>query len=110
MLAPYVAEPYLGHLLAGMARYRVRNETAWGHVVPHITEVTVNGGGALVRDCQDDSHAGLADSRTGAVLPHSAGSAQTNIVATLTRGSDGRWRMTALEQLDAPCEPEPSPS
>lgn len=110
MLAPYVAEPYLDHLLAAVATYRARNKEAWGHVVPHITQVTVNGDGALVRDCQDDSHAALADSRSGTVLPHSAGSTRTNIVATLTRGSDGRWRLTALEQLDTPCEPEPSPS
>lgn len=110
MLAPYVAEPYLGHLLTEMATYRARNETASGYVVPHVTQVTVNNGGALVRDCQDDSHAALADSRTGTVLPDTTGSAQTNLVATLTRGSDGRWRLTALQQLDTSCEPEPSPS
>lgn len=110
MLAPYVAQPYLGHLLAQMGPYRQRHEEAWGHVIPHITQVTVMGDQALVRDCQDQSHAALANTQTGRVIPHTTGSSRTSYVASLKRGSDGLWRLTALEQLAQSCEPGSSPS
>ena len=36
ILAPYAAQPYLRNVLAQMAGYRARGETAWGYVVaPH---------------------------------------------------------------------------
>jgi len=110
LLAPYAAEPYLGHVLSQMAAYQARHEVSWGHVVPHVTRVTVRGQLARVRDCQDASHAALADSRTHRVIPRTRGSARTSLIATLSRGSDGRWRLTSLAHLAAPCEPVPSPS
>jgi hypothetical protein len=110
LLAPYAAEPYLGHLLAQMTPYRAKHEEAWGYVTPHVTQVTIKGNGALIRDCQDQSHAALADSQTGQVISDTYGSAHTTYVATLTLGADGRWRVTALEQLATLCEPAPSAS
>ena len=108
MLAPYAAQPYLNRVLTQMAAYRARHEVAWGHVVPHVTRVVVRGPLARVYDCQDASHAALASSRTGRVIPGSRGSARTYLIATLALGSDGRWRLTSLAHVAVPCKPVPS--
>jgi hypothetical protein len=110
MLAPYAAPPYLNHVLSQMAAYRARHEVTRGHVLPHVTRVVVRGPLARVYDCQDASHAALANSRTGRVIPGSRGSARTYLIATLARGSDGRWRLTSLAHVAVPCKPVPSPS
>jgi hypothetical protein len=110
ILAPYAAQPYLNRVLAQMADYRARRETAWGYVVAHVTKVTVNGRLAEVYDCQDASHAALASATTGTVIPGTTGSARTYLIASLARGSDGRWRITSLAHVAVSCSPEPSPS
>jgi hypothetical protein len=110
ILAPYAAQPYLRNVLAQMAGYRARGETAWGYVVPHITSVTVDGATAEVHDCQDASHAALASASTGKVIPGTAGQARTSLIASLALGSDGRWRITSLAHLAVPCSPASSPS
>jgi len=110
ILAPYAAQPYLRNVLAQMAGYRARGQTAWGYVVPHITSVTVDGSTAEVRDCQDASHAALASASTGTVIPGTAGKAGTSLIASLALGSDGRWRITSLAHLAVPCSPASSPS
>ena len=110
MLAPYAAQPYLGHVLAQIAAYRADDEVSWGYLIPHITSVQVSGDQAVVRDCQDASSAWLVSSVTGQVIPGTTGYARTSLVAGLARGSDGRWRLTFLGHLTDPCEPVPSPS
>jgi hypothetical protein len=110
MLAPYAAQPYLGHVLAQIAAYRADDEVSWGYLVPHVTSVQVSGNQAVVRDCQDASSAWLVSSATGRVIPGTTGYARTSMVAALARGSDGRWRLTFLGHLADPCEPVPSPS
>lgn len=105
MLAPLVAEPYLDHLLTQMNPYRARHQQAWGYVIPHVTQIDVNADRALLHDCQDESHAALADSNTGQVIPGTYGSSHVSYVATLGRGADGHWRMTAMEALETTCEP-----
>ncbi len=110
MLAPHAGMPYLEHVLAQMAWFRARGEVAWGYVVPHVTGVRISGGQAIVRDCQDASNAWLVSAATGQVIPGTAGSARTFLIAVLVRGSDGRWRLTLLAHLGDPCSPVPSPS
>jgi hypothetical protein len=110
MLAPYAAQPYLGHVLSQMAAYRARHEVSRGYLVPHVTSVQVSGKLATVRDCQDASRAALADSRTGTVIPGTTGSARTYLIATLARGAGGRWRLTSLAHVAVSCAPVSSPS
>jgi hypothetical protein len=105
MLSPYAAPSYLRRVLSQMASYQAKHELAWGHVVPHITRVQVRGPLARVYDCQDASHAGLADARTGRVIKGTRGSAHTYLIADLARGSDGRWRLSSLAHVAVPCKP-----
>jgi hypothetical protein len=109
-LSPYAAQPYLGKVLTQMAHYRADDETAAGSVTPHITKITMHGKLAEVYDCQDASHAALSSTRTGKVLPGTSGSARTFLIASLARGSDGRWRLTSLAHVDTSCSPAASPS
>jgi hypothetical protein len=110
LLAPYAAQPYLGHALAQMAWYRAHDEVAWGYLVPHVTSVQITGRQAIVRDCQDASNAWLVSTVTSQVIPGTTGSARTYLVAVLVRGSDGRWRLTLLAQVGGSCSPAPSQS
>jgi hypothetical protein len=109
-LAPYAAQPYLGHVLEQMAWYQAHDEVAWGYFVPHVTSVQITGSQAVVRDCQDASNAWLVSTVTGQVIPGTVGSVRTFLVATLARGGGERWRLTFLAHVGGPCSPVPSPS
>jgi hypothetical protein len=109
VLAPWAASPYLGQVLSQMATYRSRGEEAEGYVTVHVTKVSVHGRAATVYDCQDASHAALASTRTGKVIPGTAGKAGTYLIAGLALGGDGRWRLTSLAHVAVPCSPA-SPS
>jgi hypothetical protein len=110
ILAPYAAQPYQGHVLTQMAWYRAHDEVSWGYVIPHVTNVQITGGQAIVRDCQDASNAWLVSTVTGRVIPGTVGCARTYLIAVLTRGSDGRWRLALLAHVGGQCSPVPSPS
>jgi hypothetical protein len=90
-------------LMANIQVYRQQGKLAWGYVIPHVFRVTVTGADARVWDCQDDTHAGVADARTGTLLPPGTGSPRTPMVATLAMGTDARWRLTSLLQVSQPC-------
>ena len=109
VLSPYAAQPYLGQVLAQMATYRSRGETAAGYVTVHVTKVTVHGKDATVYDCQDASRAALASASTGKVIPGTSGRADTSLIASLVL-SDGRWRLVSLAHVAVPCSPAASPS
>jgi len=110
LLAPYAAQPYLGHVLAQMAWYRTRDEAPGGYLIPHVTSVQITGGQAIVRDCQDAGNAWLVSTVTGRVIPGTAGCVRTYLVAVLVRGPDRRWRLALLAHVGGPCSPVPSPS
>ena len=110
LLAPYAAQPYLGHVLAQMAWFRARGQVFWGTLIPHVTSVQITGSQAFVRDCQDVGNAWLVSTVTGEVIPGTVGSARTSLVATLARGGGERWRLTLLAHAAGPCSPVPSPS
>jgi len=110
ILAPYATQPYLGHVLMQMAWYQAHDEVSWGYVTPHLTNVQITGGQAIVRDCQDASNAWLVSTVTGRVIPGTVGCVRTYLIAVLTRGSAGRWRLTLLAHVAGSCSPMPSPS
>jgi hypothetical protein len=109
LLAPFAAQPYLSQVLEQMTRARTEGEVAWGSVAPHVTSVEINGGHAVVRDCQDAHAAWLVSSATGQAIPGSTGSTHTYLIAALARGTDDRWRLTWLAHAAGPCSPVPSP-
>jgi hypothetical protein len=102
LLAPYAAQPCLGHVLAQMAWFRARGLVSWGTLIPHVTSVQVTGSQAFARDCQDAGSAWLVSTVTGEVIRGTAGSARTALAATLARGGGERWRLTLLAHAAGP--------
>jgi hypothetical protein len=95
VLAPYVASPYISYMISGMQSAWAKGEVSWGTSVEHIQSVivaTLNSGEqtAVVRDCQDDSHSGLADARTGSLVPGTLGSAEQELYTSMGL-VNGHW-------------------
>ena len=104
ILSGYVTGDFLDFQVRQLVDQQARHLEPWGNVVVHVTKVDVRGDKATVRDCQDASHAGLADARTHQLIAGSRGSAHRNLRAELTRGGDGRWRVSDLRQFKATCQ------
>jgi hypothetical protein len=70
-----------------------------GRTVLHIKSVKLNSGGktATLMDCQDDSHGGSVDVKTGRQV--TTGIPHNLIRGTLTKGQDGRWRVKQIGYL-----------
>jgi len=105
LLAQYVkAGPYLEFLVRSNLLAQQEGRIPWGSgVVSHITKIDIAGTTATVNDCSDDSHAGLADKKTGKVIASTVGGANDNTVAKLERGGDGRWLITEVRSFTAHC-------
>lgn len=102
ILAPYVGPDYVNFIISGLQSAWAKSEVNWGASVEHIQSVTLatlNSGvqTAVVRDCQDDSHDGLARAQTGALLPGTLGPAHQELYASLSL-INGRW---LIEQVTA---------
>lgn len=103
ILQNYVAGDYLDWEIRQVMSHQSEHQEPWGKVVVHVTKVNLKANNATVNDCQDASNAGLADTRTHALIKKTLGTANRNLIANMTRGSDGRWRVTGLRQYDSPC-------
>lgn len=97
LLSEYAAEPQLSTALRGINDLHAKDLTSSGYVVVHITKVQVNGGTATVWDCQDATKALIRKRSTGQTL--SRGIPNDHVRATLSRGSDGRWRISRFSPL-----------
>ncbi len=107
ILAPYVAPSYISYMISGMQSAWAKHEVNWGASVEHIQSVfvaTLNSGAqtAVVRDCQDDSHDGLANGQTGALLPGTLGPAHQELYTSLTL-INGRWLIEQVTFVGDSC-------
>ena len=94
LLAPATAEPELTHLVRSLAALDADGRRNYGADVPVGQSVRVSGDLALVRGCLDSRRSGVADAATG--TPVTRGVARNPVRADLTRGPDGRWRVSAV--------------
>lgn len=103
MLAPYAADPELTSVLQGMREADHQGTVFYGRDVPRPTIRSVSSvqGIAVIRDCQDSSHAGNKDRRTGRRL--TVGVARHLVVATMNLGPDGRWRVASVSYEKSKC-------
>jgi predicted small lipoprotein YifL len=107
VLAPYVASTYIGYMISGMQSAWAKGEVGWGTSVEHIESVivaTLNSGEqtAVVRDCQDDSHSGLASAQTGALVPGTLGSAEQELYTSLGL-VNGHWLIEQVTFVGDTC-------
>jgi hypothetical protein len=102
ILAPFTADPELKSLISGIAKDRARGRVFYGQPVvrPRVTQLSESQGVAVVRDCQDASHTGDKDVRTGRRL--TKGSPRTLVVATLHRLRSA-WRVVFVSFPSSSC-------
>lgn len=105
VLADFTAGSYLDFEIRQVVDHQAQGLEPWGRPIVHVTAVELGPATATVHDCQDASHAGLADARTHRLVPQSRGDAHRNLVAYLSLGKDHRWRLTDLIQHPAACRP-----
>jgi hypothetical protein len=103
ILRDYSTGGYLDFQVRQIVLQQGEHKGPWGKVVLHIRAVEVTGAKATVRDCQDASDAGLADTRTNELIPGTRGAKHRNLAAQLVRGGDGRWRLSDLKQFPRSC-------
>src|SRR3954469_4601825 len=101
-LAPYASDPELKSLLAGMARGDRAETVFYGEDQPRptIAQLSIPQGLAVIRDCQDSSHSGNADRRTGRHL--TVGVARHLVIATM-HVSGGTWRVAFVSYKQSKC-------
>jgi hypothetical protein len=97
LLADYAIDPQLSTALRGIDDLHGKDLTSSGYVVVHIKKVQLGAGTASVWDCQDATKALIRKRSTGKAV--SRGVSHDYVQATLSRGSDGRWRISKFAPL-----------
>jgi hypothetical protein len=93
-LAPVTTDPELSLLLHNLATLTKSPERSYGHNAPIRQKAQLNTGSALVTGCLDSTGTGKASRKTGKLLTR--GVPQNPVRVSLTKGADGRWRVSAV--------------
>lgn len=103
-LSRYYTGRYLDLVVQSVLRSQQQQLVPWGSgVVVHVKKLTIDGDKATLDDCQDASNAGLKSRKTGKVVPGTVGTDAQRVVAELTRGGDGQWRLTDAKKYPKRC-------
>jgi hypothetical protein len=100
-LSIHMSDPQLSRVLDRIDQLRAKHLTSYGNSVVHVKSVHVAGDQALLRDCQDSSGAGLENALTHKKV--NRGLKEEGIKAYLSKGADGKWRVTKLVSLGKGC-------
>jgi hypothetical protein len=103
-LAPYAAPATVARLVTALKKVWAAHEEADGQAVPHVLSVQITGARALLHDCLDLSHFGVANASTGLVVSDSFGLPNRSYYITLVL-SGGRWLVSNMEPVEVPCQP-----
>lgn len=103
MLSAFATNPALGSLLKGMATADRKGQVFYGQDIPRprLLRFSDQQGVAVVDDCQDSSHSGIADKSTGRHL--TVGVSRNHAVVTMHRGDDGQWRVAFVSYTRTKC-------
>lgn len=101
-LARYTVDPELRSLLAGMLATDRRGEVYYGADVPRASQASIAADGltAVVNDCQDSTHSGVATRAGG--QPLTAGVARNHVVVTMKKAA-GLWKVAFVAYTKTPC-------
>lgn len=92
-------DPELTQVMGGIAASQRAGEVLYGDVVLRPTILTVDGGTALLKDCQDTSQHGRMKVSTGKKV--TVGRVNDLAKVTMKRGTDGVWRMATIAYAPA---------
>jgi hypothetical protein len=103
ILSAFATNPALNSLLNGMATADRKGQVFYGQDLPRprLTRLSDQDGVAVVDDCQDSSHSGIADKSTGRHL--TVGVPRNHVVVTMHRGDDGQWRVAFVSYTRTKC-------
>jgi len=101
LLGRYLMSPALGTVIRTLAAQTASRKGPYGVNLPRPEVAAIVSGTASVRDCQDSSHAGVEDRKTGRKL--TVGVPRNPVRATLRRGDDGLWRIATIEYPGGSC-------
>jgi len=76
-------------------------EVGYGAPVVKPSVAKIDGDTATIDDCQDTSHTGRKKLSNGKAT--TVGLSRDHATTTMTRGSDGRWRVEAVDYPDDKC-------
>jgi hypothetical protein len=101
-LMAYTVDPQLKSLLAGMARIDAKDQVFYGADAPRATHASVSpdGGTAVVNDCLDSRHSGVA--RRSDLAPLTRGVARNHVTVTMKK-SAGDWKIYFVSYTKTPC-------
>lgn len=100
-LGEWAVDPELSRAVDGLKRLQEQSIGFYGTPTARVSGIDVNGGTAVLRDCQDASQSGQVDTRTGA--RKTVGVARNPVTATLLRGADGAWRVSEIGYPGGDC-------
>jgi hypothetical protein len=103
IMRDYVTGEYLDWEIRQLMIHQTQHEEPWGKPVLHVTHVDLTATTAKIHDCQDASNAGLANAKTHQLIPRTRGTANRNLIADMTLGGDGQWRVSGLKQYPTAC-------
>jgi hypothetical protein len=104
ILSPYATPATIPSLISALRKVWAAREVASGAAVTHPLSVQVTGSRALLHDCLDLSHFGVASRATGLVVSDSFGLPNRNFYVTLLLAG-GRWRVSNMQPVEVPCTP-----
>lgn len=102
VLAEVAVNPALKSVLAGMEEADAKHQVLYGENVPRPTvRIAPDATTALVRDCQDSSHAGVAERSTEKQL--TVGVARNHVSVTMKRQPGDVWKIAYIDYARSPC-------
>jgi len=104
LLGPYLDTATISNAIQAFSHAWDQNEISYGSPQQHIIGVRITGSAAWVHDCADTSNSGLANARTGQVVPGTLGSPHDNLVTRLNQVG-GHWFIGVQTIEDVPCKP-----
>jgi hypothetical protein len=101
-LEQYTVDPELKSLLAGMAKIDAKRQVYYGADVPRATQASIapDGTTAVVNDCQDSRHSGVA--RRSDLAPLTQGVPRNHVVVTMKKLAD-TWKVSFVSYTTTPC-------
>jgi hypothetical protein len=93
-------DPQLATIIQAITYQSAIGVTAYGTEAAHVMSVELSGSQATLKDCQDASHSGQADAKTG--KPKTVGVPKNPITATLIR-TDGSWKVSLITYPGGSC-------
>ncbi|TMQ92736.1 hypothetical protein ETD83_26715 [Actinomadura soli] len=100
-LAFHMTDPQLTRVIDRIKEMEEENLTSYGKVVAHVQDIHVKDTDATLRDCQDSRDAGTMNALTGKKI--NRGIEKENLKTYLSKGPDGRWRVTKTVSYGKGC-------